>query len=69
MGMLLSWIFSIPERLRLMDMRSNNKKLARKLDDKELELSETKGKLSQAETQADMPIVVEKTIVLPPEER
>lgn len=59
-GMILSWIFSIPQLLRLSDLYSRNKKLANRLDEKELELSETKGKLSQAEA----PVVLEKTIVV-----
>jgi uncharacterized integral membrane protein len=59
-GMLISWIFSIPQLLRLSDMRSRNKKLVRTLDQKELELSETKGKLSQAKA----PVILEKTVVV-----
>jgi hypothetical protein len=41
-------------------MRSRNKKLVRTLDQKELELSETKGKLSQAKA----PVILEKTVVV-----
>lgn len=59
-GMLLSWIFSLPQLLRLSDLRSRNQKLARRLDETETELSETKGKLSQAEA----PVVLQKTIVV-----
>ncbi len=59
-GMILSWIFSLPQLLRLSDLNSRNRKLANKLDEKEHELSETKGRLSQAEA----PVVLEKTIVV-----
>jgi uncharacterized integral membrane protein len=59
-GMLISWLLSIPEMLRLSDLRKHNKFLSRELEDHKQKLSETKGKLSQAEA----PVVLEKTVVI-----
>ncbi len=58
-GMIISWLFSLPQLLRLSNLSRNNKRLARELDEKKMKLSETEGKLSQAET----PVVIENPVV------
>jgi putative membrane protein len=59
-GMVISWLLAIPDMLRLSDLKSNNKKLQKDLELHKQKLSETEGKLSQAET----PVVVEKTVIV-----
>ncbi len=59
-GMLISWLLSIPTLLKLSDMRNHNKKLQKDLEVHKQKLSETEGKLSQAET----PLVMEKTVIV-----
>ncbi len=59
-GMIISWLLSIPDMLRLSDLKSHNTKLRRDLELHQQKLSETEGKLAQAET----PIVVEKTVIV-----
>lgn len=59
-GMLISWLLSIPDLLRLSDLKSHNKRLQKDLDAHKQELDVTKGKLEQAET----PVVVEKTVII-----
>lgn len=59
-GMLISWLLSIPDLLRLSDLRTHNKRLQNDLDAHRQKLAETQGKLEQAET----PVVVEKTVVI-----
>ena len=57
-GMVLSWLLALPEMLRISDLRTHNRRLQKDLDEHRQKLSETEGKLSQAEK----PIVVEKTV-------
>ena len=57
-GMLISWLLSIPDMFRLSDLKSHNKKLERDLDLHRQKLSETEGKLAQAET----PVVIERVV-------
>ena len=59
-GMVISWLLAIPDMLRLSDLKSNNNKLQKDLELHKQKLSETEGKLSQAET----PVVVEKTVIV-----
>ncbi len=59
-GMIISWLLSLPDMLRLSDLKSHNKKLQRDLEAHKQKLSETEGKLSQAEA----PVVMEKTIIV-----
>ncbi len=59
MGMVISWLLAIPDMLRLSDLKSHNKKLQKDLDVHKQKLSETEGKLSQAQTP-----VIEKTIIV-----
>lgn len=59
-GMIISWLLAIPDMLRLSDLKSHNKKLQKDLDIHRQKLSETEGKLIQAET----PIVIEKTVIV-----
>jgi len=60
-GMIISWLLSIPEMLRISDLRRHNKKLKAELDTHKQKLSETKGKLSQAEA----PVVLhEKEVII-----
>lgn len=59
-GMLISWFLAIPDMLRLSDLKSNNKKLQKDLEVHKQKLSETEGKL----TQAQEPVVVEKTVII-----
>jgi lipopolysaccharide assembly protein A len=54
LGMIISWLLAIPDLLRLSDLKSHNNKLQKDLDVHRQKLSETEGKLSQAET----PVVV-----------
>lgn len=56
LGMIISWLLAIPDLLRLSDLKSHNNKLQKDLDVNRQKLSETQGKLTQAET----PIVVER---------
>lgn len=60
LGMILSWLLSLPQALRISDLSRHNKKLAQELDEKNMKLSETEGKLSQAET----PVIVEKAVIV-----
>lgn len=61
-GMIVSWLFSIPEMIRLSGLTKYNKKLEKDLEIHKQKLSETEGKLSQAEA----PVVLEtkETIVV-----
>ncbi len=59
-GMVISWLLSIPDMLKISDLKSHNKKLQKDLEIHKQKLSETEGKLSQAET----PVVVEKTVIV-----
>lgn len=59
LGMIISWLLSLPDRLEISDLSRNNRKLVKELEEKKLKLSETQGKLSQAET----PVVIENTLV------
>ncbi len=59
-GMLISWLLSIPQMLRLSDLRRSNKLLRKDLDIHKEKLAQTEGKLSQAEA----PVVLEKTVVV-----
>jgi lipopolysaccharide assembly protein A len=54
LGMIISWLLAIPDLLRLSDLKSHNNKLQKDLDVNRQKLSETQGKLTQAET----PVVV-----------
>lgn len=54
LGMIISWLLAIPDLLRLSDLKTHNNKLQKDLDVHRQKLSETEGKLSQAET----PVVV-----------
>jgi putative membrane protein len=58
-GMIISWLLSLPQALRLSDLSRSNRKLVKELDEKKMKLSETEGKLSQAET----PVIVQKTVI------
>ena len=58
-GMIISWLLAIPDMLRLSDLKSHNKKLEKDLELHKQKLSETQGKLSQAET----PVIVENTVI------
>jgi lipopolysaccharide assembly protein A len=57
LGMIISWLLAIPDLLRLSDLKSHNNKLQKDLDHNRAKLSETEGKLSQAET----PVVIKDT--------
>ncbi len=59
-GMLVSWLLSIPEMLRLNDLRAHAKRLEKDLAVHKQKLSETEGKLEQAEA----PVVLQKTVVV-----
>ncbi len=59
-GMLVSWLLSIPEMLRLNDLKAHAKRLEKDLAVHKMKLSETEGKLSQAEA----PVVLEKTVIV-----
>ncbi len=59
-GMLISWLLSIPQMLRLSDLRRSNRKLLKDLDIHKEKLAETEGKLEQAKA----PVVLEKTVVV-----
>ncbi len=59
-GMLISWMLSIPDLLQLSSVKSRNKKLEKDLDLHKQKLSETEGKLSQSKE----PIVIEKTVIV-----
>ncbi len=63
-GMLISWFLSLPQMFRLSDLRWRNKRLQKDLEAHKQKLSETEGKLSQAEA----PVVLEKTVILGQEE-
>jgi hypothetical protein len=49
-GMLISWIFAIPDMLRLSQLKSHNKKLQLDLDVHKQKLMETNMQLSNTET-------------------
>jgi putative membrane protein len=63
-GMIISWLLSLPEMLRLSDMRRHNRRLEKELEAHKQKLSETEGKLSQAEA----PVVLQKTVLIGKEE-
>ncbi len=53
-------LFSIPEMFRIAALKRENRRLAAALDEHRQKLSETEGKLTQAEA----PVVLEKTVVM-----
>lgn len=59
-GMIISWLFSIPQLFELSHLNRMNRRLARELEEKKLQLSKTEGKLAEAKT----PVIVEKTTVV-----
>jgi uncharacterized integral membrane protein len=59
-GMIISWLLAIPQMIRQSSLRAHAKKLEEDLNIHKQKLSETEGKLSQAEA----PVVLEKTVVV-----
>ena len=60
LGMIISWLLSLPELLKAGHFRKRAERLEEDLNAHKQKLSETEGKLAQAEA----PVVIEKTVIV-----
>lgn len=60
LGMVISWLLSIPDMFRISNLRSHNRRLEQDLEAHKQKLSETQQKLVQAQ----QTVTEEKTIVI-----